>query len=131
MASLSELAVTLAELIEANQTIKAMERFYADDVTMQENEDPLRIGKAICLQHERYNLSGLIELKAKLLHQAINETTGVVFSEWYMEATYLSGKRFSVTEVSVQHWRNELIYKEKFYYNKLNRIGPANSESAL
>lgn len=34
-------------LILAGQTLEAMEQFYADDVTMQENQDALRIGKAV------------------------------------------------------------------------------------
>lgn len=119
MKSLNECVAELSELIQQNRTIEAMERFYSDDVTMQENDQPLRIGKAICLDHERTLLAPVIDMKATLLNQSINEQTGVVFSEWNMEATYLSGQKFSLTEVSVQHWRNELICSEKFYYNKI------------
>ena len=122
MAQLAEQVTTLASLIEKGQTLEAMERFYSDDVTMQENEMPLRIGKETCLDHERQMLAGVTSLKAKLINQAINDVTGVVFSEWQYETTTLSGQRFLLTEVSVQHWQNELIYSEKFYYNKLTRM---------
>lgn len=119
MKSLSDCVAALTALIQRGQTIEAMDRFYADDVTMQENEQPLRIGKAVCLEHERRMLAGVMSMQAKLINQVINEQTGIVFSEWQYTFTDLSGQQFSLLEVSVQHWRNELIYKEKFYYNKI------------
>ncbi|UFH57024.1 nuclear transport factor 2 family protein [Spirosoma sp. KNUC1025] len=125
MSSLSEQVVALTQLIETNQTIEAMERFYTDNVTMQENDQPPRVGKAVCLAHERKLLAAVTELSSKLVSQAINEETGIVFSEWYMESTYPSGKRFSLNEVSVQHWVNNLICQEKFYYNSVIQLEPA------
>ncbi len=119
MADLAEQVAALTQLIEAGQTIEAMERFYAGDVTMQENEQVPRIGKTVCLDHERRMLAGVTTMHAKLINQAINEEAGVVFSEWVYAFTDLTGKRFSLSEVSVQYWRNELIYREKFYYNKV------------
>lgn len=67
------------------------------------NSPANRIGKAVCLVHERCNLLALNKLKAKLLNQAINDQTSIAFSEWNLETTYLSGKQFSITEVFVQH----------------------------
>jgi hypothetical protein len=64
----------------------------------------------------------LTAFRTQLINQAINVLTGVVFSEWNFEFTDLAGQRYSLTEVSVQYWQNELIYREKFYYNKVNRI---------
>lgn len=125
MARLSEQVTALKQLIETGQTLDAMDRFYADDVTMQENEQPPRIGKAVCMAHERQMLAGVTSFKAILLSQAINEETGVVFSEWQYESTDVSNRHFLLTEVSVQHWRTNLIYQEKFYYNKPVRIDSA------
>lgn len=96
-----------------------MDRFYADDVTMQENEQPPRVGKAVCLEHERRMLSGTTDFNATLVRQAINKSNSVVFSEWVYSFTDLSGQRFSLTEVSVQQWNKELIQSEKFYYHKI------------
>ncbi len=127
MARLSEQVTALKQLIETGQTLDAMDRFYADDVTMpnaarQENEQPPRIGKTVCMAHERQMLAGVTSFKAILLSQAINEETGVVFSEWQYESTDVSNRHFLLTEVSVQHWRTNLIYQEKFYYSKPVRI---------
>ena len=127
MKSLSDCVAELTELIQQNRTIEAMERFYADDVTMpnaarQENETPPRTGKVACLEHERRMLSGVTTVQGRRTGQAINKPTGVVFSEWEYTFTDLSGQRFLLTEVSVQQWRNELISTEKFYYNKAIRL---------
>ena len=119
MGQLAEQFATLTHLIQSGQTLAAMERFYADDVTMQENENLPRVGKAGCLDHERRMLAGVTTMTAQLLNQAINDETGVVFSEWTYAFTDLSGQRFSLTEVSVQQWNKELIQTEKFYYNKI------------
>ena len=121
MKPLSDCVAELTELILQNRTLEAMERFYADDVTMQENEKSPRVGKIVCLEYERHLLAHVIDMKAMLLNQAINQQTGVVFSEWYMEATYSSGKQFLLTEISVQQWRNGQIVREKFYYNTITQ----------
>jgi hypothetical protein len=122
MKSLSEHVAALTTLIKQGQTIEAMERFYADEVTMQENESTPRLGKAVCLEHEHRMLANVSEFKAQLLNQTVDERQEVVFSEWVYEFTDLSGQRYCLTEVSIQHWQNELIYREKFYYNKVNQI---------
>ena len=122
MSQLAEQVATLTGLIQSSQTLAAMERFYADDVTMQENETPPRVGKAVCLEHERRMLAGTTDFSARLIRQAIDEPNGVVFSEWGYSFTDLSGQRFSLTEVSVQQWDKELIQSEKFYYNKILTI---------
>jgi hypothetical protein len=122
MSQLARHVSELTGLIEKNQTIEAMIRFYADDVIMQENDEPARNGKVVCLDHEQRTLTRVTGLKAVLLSQAINEEAGIVFSEWYLESTSLSGQRYALTEVSVQRWRNELIYQEKFYYKTIHRL---------
>lgn len=122
MTDLAEHVAALTELIRQGQTIEAMERFYADDVIMQENEKPPRVGKPVCLDHERQMLAGVTSFKANLINQAIDEANGVVFTEWLYEFNDLLGQRFLLMEVAVQYWRNELIYSEKFYYNKTTPI---------
>ncbi len=119
MKPLASLLQELNGLILAGQTLEAMEQFYADDVTMQENQDAPQVGKAICLAHEKQILARVSALKATLHRQAIDEVNGVVFSEWTYETTSHKGHRFLLTEVSVQQWQNEWIVSETFYYNKI------------
>jgi hypothetical protein len=118
---LTALVQELNKLIESGQTLDAMARFYADEVTMQENECEPRVGKVTCIAHEQQLLAGITTYKATLLRQAINEANGVVFSEWTFETTHISGRQSIFAEVSVQQWSDERIVAEKFYYNsKMN-----------
>ena len=112
----------LNQLIIAGDTIKAIETFYSDDIEMQENEDTPRKGKTVCIAGEKDNLQKVKSLKSNLLNQAIDEEKNIVFSEWNYLITYKDNSKFMLTEVSVQHWINGLIAKEKFYYKNLRRI---------
>ena len=112
----------LNQLIIAGDTIKAIETFYSDDIEMQENEDTPRKGKTVCIATEKDNLQKVKSLKSNLLNQAIDEEKNIVFSEWNYLITYKDNSKFMLTEVSVQHWLNGLIAKEKFYYKNLRRI---------
>lgn len=118
MTTLKENVLALNELITGNETLKAMELFYAHDVQMQENEDSPRKGKDTCIEHEKMILD-IFDLDRILIDQAINEDRNVVFSEWEMtfinKETKISSKRI---QVSVQHWHEGLIESEKFYYNR-------------
>lgn len=51
MARLFEQVAILTTLIKAEHTLEAMKRFYADDVIMWENEQPLRILTEVSVQH--------------------------------------------------------------------------------
>lgn len=117
MGTLRSLVQALNTLIVSGETLEAMDRFYADDVTMRENENEPRVGKAVCIAHERQLLAGLSAYTATLYRQVVNEAEGFVFSEWTFETTNAAGQSSRFTEVSVQQWRNERIVAEKFYYN--------------
>ena len=122
MAELKEKVNALNQLIISGDTIKAMERFYADDIEMQENEDILRKGKSVCINTEKDHLQKVKSLESNLLNQAIDEEKNIVFSEWNFLITYKDNSKFMLTEVSVQHWLDGQITKEKFYYKSLRRI---------
>ncbi|MBY0482558.1 MAG: hypothetical protein K2Q21_14470 [Chitinophagaceae bacterium] len=116
MTKLKEKVNALNQLIISGNTIKAMETFYSYDIEMQENEDTPRKGKNVCIEAERDNLQKVKKVESILLDQAFNEDKNVVFSEWKFLVTYKDNNKFMLTEVSVQHWLDGQIVKEKFYY---------------
>jgi hypothetical protein len=119
MATLKDHVHSLNELIVNYETVKAMELFYADNIEMQENEEAPRIGKRVCIEREKKTL-GMLDLKSQLLNQVIDQENNVVFSEWKLTITNKETRAASIrNEISVQHWRNGLLEREKFYYNKV------------
>lgn len=116
--SLKKRIQELNQLIENGETVKAIELYYAETVTMQENEDEPRIGKAVNLAQEKKNVAGVKSANCTLLRQVIDEKQGLVFSEWQLVFTYPNNETYKITEVSIQEWQNGLVVKEKFYYQK-------------
>ena len=123
--TLSNFVLQLNQLIISGETIEAMERFYAENVTMQENDELPRVGKPICIEHEKAMLSSVKSLKSTLLNQAIDHQNQVVFSEWVFEFTNHKDKTSILQEISVQHWKKGQIQHEKFYYQKIVVSGGA------
>jgi predicted DNA-binding protein YlxM (UPF0122 family) len=64
-------------LITHDETVKAMELFYTDDVELQENEDVPRAGKQACIEREKAALSKF-GLAIEIIKQAIDDVNGVV-----------------------------------------------------
>lgn len=122
MTELKEKVNALNQLILSGKTIKAIETFYSNDIEMQENEDTPRKGKNVCIDTELENLQKVKSFESNLLSQAIDEEQNIVFSEWNFLVTYKDNSRFMLAEVSVQHWLDGQIAKEKFYYKSLYRV---------
>lgn len=117
MNTLKEKVQTFNQLIINDETVKAMEVFYADDVELQENEAAPRTGKEACIAREKLALSKF-GLGIEITKQAIDEVNLVVFSEYLMTITNIETQQVTYrTEISVQQWKNGLITQEKFYYD--------------
>lgn len=112
----------LNQLITTDNTLKAMELFYAENITMQENEEPPRVGKTFCIDHEKKNLEGVKSFKLAILSQAIDPVNAIVFSEYALEFETLKGVKMRLNEVSVQHWQDGQVIKEKFYYKAMTPV---------
>lgn len=122
MTALKEKVTALNELIISGHTLKAMQDFYSANIEMQENEDIPLIGKTVCMEHEKDNLQKINTVESILLNQAVDEEKNVVFSEWQYLVTYKNNRKILLTEVSVQHWKDGQIVKEKFYYKSFQKV---------
>jgi hypothetical protein len=112
-----------AMIINGNHA-EAIAVFYAEDTQMQENEDEPRRGRDFCVENEKKMLAKVKSVTSHLLNQAIDNQKDIVFSEWQFEFTYPNEQVFRLTEVSVQHWINGLVQKEKFYYKEAISLLP-------
>ena len=107
----------LNQQILSGAILEAFERFYADEVVMQENADAPKIGKEACRQAERAALGAVEQFHGvKLLGNAVNGDTS--YSEWEFDATYKGGGRVKLTQVAARRWKDALIVHERFYYQK-------------
>jgi ketosteroid isomerase-like protein len=107
----------LNKQIQSGDVLGAFERFYADDVVMQENSDEPRVGKDVNRKAEQDFLSSVEQFHgAKLLGSAANRD--ISYSEWEFDITLKGGTRVKTAQVAARRWRNGKIVHERFYYNK-------------
>ncbi len=116
MSSLLEKITDLNDLVLQGKAMEAFEKYYSDDVHMQENESEPTIGKELNKEREEEFFDNIVEFReAKLLHVAIGDNVTMV--EWHYDYTHRQWGVRKYSQVSVQNWKNGKIIKEKFYYN--------------
>ncbi len=107
----------LNDQVAQGDILGAFDKFYAENVTMQENSDEPTAGKAANRKREEDFVASVQEIHSvKLLSSAVNGDTS--FGEWEFDATYKGGARVKLTQVAVRRWKNGQIAQERFYYNK-------------
>jgi hypothetical protein len=122
MTDLKKKVNALNKLTINGDSIEALKTFYSTDMEMQENEETPIKGKSVSISTERNNLQKVKGVESNLLNQAINEDENVVFSEWKIMITYNDDSKYQLTNVSVQHWVDGQISREKFYYKEFQKI---------
>ena len=108
---------TLNDMVLSGKALEAFEKYYADDVVMQENSDEPRVGKEANRKAEEEFFASLAEfLEGKVLASAVNGDTS--FSEWFMDVTFKNGYRMKLAQVAVRKWKDGKVVHERFFYNK-------------
>jgi ketosteroid isomerase-like protein len=108
---------SFVELLSAGKTLEAMERFYHPEVMVFENRTLARAGRAVCLEHERQQLSQQASpLSFRLLKSAVDEQSGVAFLEYVLRFRAPDGRQLRLEQVAVQRWSEGRIVEERFYY---------------
>jgi len=107
----------LNQKIQEGKVMEAFEEFYADDVSMQENDDPPIAGKDANRKREE-EFGDQIEQ----FHGAECRSHGAggnqTFAEWSYDMTLKGIGRVKMNEVAVRTWRDGKIVNEHFYYNR-------------
>jgi ketosteroid isomerase-like protein len=115
MADLKTLDKDLNQLILTGKALDAFEKYYADDVVMQENTDEPRRGKAANREAEQQFFASVESVgKFELVHAAVGD--GVSFSQWEFDITFKNGDRRQATQVARRVWKDGKVIDERFYY---------------
>jgi len=106
----------LTKMVQEGKILEAFEKYYADDVVMQENEEAPRVGKEVNRAYEEAFVHGVVEVhEMKVLGIAVGENYST--TETFMDVTHKDWGRIARTQVSVAHWKDGKVISEKFYYN--------------
>jgi hypothetical protein len=102
-------------LVLQGKAMEAFEKYYGDDVVMQENETPATVGKAANRARELDFFSKVTQWGAAEL-KAVAYGDNVVISEWFVDYTHSEWGKVTHDQVSVQRWKDGKVIHERFYY---------------
>ena len=115
--SVRENVLALNNMILQGQILEAFDKFYADDVVMQENNGEPRVGKAANRAYEEAFVTGLTGFHgADIKALAVDDEDGVAMVQWWMSFSHKDYGDIDRHQVCVQHWKNGQIVKEQFFY---------------
>jgi len=101
--------------VESGDHAGAVERYYTEDASMQENAAAPRRGRDLLVAHER----AVLERMAKVYSKAVSSVVegDRVAIHWNFEMTDKSGKLRRFDEIAYQEWRGDRICRERFFYD--------------
>ena len=105
-----------AAVVEANDHVGAILKFYAPDARTQENDGPFRVGREALAERERAVLASVAGVKTTRLGPLlVNGDHSAIC--WRFEFTGKDGKVLAMEEVAWQTWRGEQLIEERFFFD--------------
>lgn len=110
----------LVTSVEQGRALEAFERFYADDVVMQENQLPPTVGKAANREREARFASRIREVHESRARLVLVDGDHAVV-HWNFAFTDQDGLRICFDQLALQTWRGEgtdaRVVRERFVYD--------------
>ena len=112
-----ETALTdLNKLVIEGKLMDAFEKYYHDDVSMQENNAAPTISKSVNRERELAFLDSITEFRgAEVKGMAVGDNISYV--TWHYDYTHKEWGLRNYTQISVQHWKDGKIINEQFIYS--------------
>ena len=105
----------LNTMILKGQALEAFERFYDENIIMQENDSPPTIGKDANRVREWEFMDSITEFRgAEVLSSGANGQ--ITFSHWKYDFTHKEWGERNYRQVAVRTWKNGKIVNEVFHY---------------
>ena len=111
-----ERVAALIKRVEEGRFVEALQEFYAEDATMQENGQAPRIGLKKLIEHERGVMAAFKEIRTLPVTTCLVEGDRVLIN-WVFEFTRPDGTGFRMDELALQRWRGDRVAEERFYYD--------------
>lgn len=96
--------------------VGAIRDWYAEDASMQENQDAPRQGRDVLMAGEQAMLDRVAAVRTELLAPPLVEGERVAI-HWRFTFTSPKGSVRSFEEIAWQTWRGDKIWREVFFYD--------------
>jgi hypothetical protein len=101
--------------VVGGKALDAFDRYYADDVTMQENEQPPRVGKVVCRAFEEDFVSKVKAIRT-LACDGYVISGSKAFIVYRVDVDHADWGTLKMSEVAIQEWSNGKVVHEKYIY---------------
>jgi ketosteroid isomerase-like protein len=102
-------------LILAGKALEGLEKYYAEDAVMQENDQPPRVGKATNRAFEQDFFSKVTTVRT-LANDGYVVSGNRAFVVWRVDIDHAEWGTINTTQVAIQEWKDGRIVREKFVY---------------
>ncbi len=102
-------------VVESGDHAGAIERYYTEDSSMQENTAAPRVGRDVLVAHERGVLARMAQVYSRAVSSVVEGDHVAI--HWNFEMTDKSGQVRRLDEMSLQEWRGDRIFRERFFYD--------------
>jgi hypothetical protein len=107
----------LLEFFKSNPPVEQVyERFYDENVVVQENLQPPRVGRNLSIERQQRMNANIKEIHDFQIGAVLVDGNRSVI-EMRLEATTLDGYRIKLEELGMQTWQNGLIIHEQYFYD--------------
>src|SRR6266436_4486858 len=102
-------------VVESGDHAGAIERYYTEDASMQENAAAPRVGRDVLVARERGILARMSHVYSRVMSSVVEGDHVAI--HWIFELTDKTGKVRRVDEVALHEWRGDRIFRERFFYD--------------
>ena len=113
--SIKPQVLDLISLVEKGQMLEAMNRYYAENVAMQENVSPPTVGFAENYAREEAFYGSLAALKFNLVSVVVEGDRAAI--NWVFDYTTAEGTQYRMDEIAIQTWRDGKVVHERYIYD--------------
>jgi len=103
-------------MVERNAHVEAVEAFYTENASMQENQAVPRVGRDAHAANERRVLAKARSLTSTCIRPVFVCDDKVVI-RWVFRFEWLDGTVTRMEELAYQRWEGERIAEETFFYD--------------
>ena len=107
--------------VEENAHAEALEEFYTETSTMQENQGEPRVGRAAHVAHERKVLARAKSVESTCVRPVFVAGDFVVI-RWIFRFEWQDGSVTRMEELAYQRWEGERVAEETFFYDPAQRV---------
>jgi hypothetical protein len=102
--------------VESNAHAKAIEDFYTENSSMQENQSAPRVGRLANVAREQGVLDRMRSVASRCVRPAFVHGDHVAI-RWVFDFVTLQGQTMRIEEMAWQRWEGEKIAEETFFYD--------------